>query len=86
MGKKNSVHRYKKTHFLCKLPIPDGEEWGKMRRNGEGWGTVQPRCCNFASVKASEPKGRHLRPVPKLVSIRSAVIYDPFRSHLRGVK
>ena len=45
-----------------------------------------PDCCNFASVKASEPKGRHLRPVPKLVSIRSAVIYDPFRSHLRGVK
>ena len=79
MGKKNSVHRYKKTHFLCKLPIPDGEEWGKMRRNGEGWGTVQPRCCNFASVKASEPKVRHFRPVLTSSLRCSYVIYDSFR-------
>ena len=26
-----------------------------------------------------EPKGRHLRPVPTFVSIRSNVIYDPSR-------
>ena len=57
----------------------DGKEWGKMGKNGEGWELALRDCSNFASVKASEPKGRHLRPVPMFVSIRSDVIYDPFR-------
>ena len=37
------------------------------------------RCSTFVPVKASEPKVRHFRPVPTIVSIRSDVIYDPFR-------
>ena len=45
-----------------------------------------PECCTFASVKASEPKDGHFRPVPTFVSIRSDVIYDPFRRYFRGVE
>ena len=36
--------------------------------------------------KAREPEGGHLRPVPTSSTARSAVIFAPFRSHLRGVK
>jgi hypothetical protein len=35
----------------------NGKEWGKMGKNGEEWGSALPDFCNFASVKASEPKG-----------------------------
>ena len=50
------------------------------------WGSALPDFCNFASVKASEPKVRHFRPVLTSSLRCSDVIYDPFRWYFRGVK
>ena len=44
------------------------------------------RMLYLCTRKAREPEGGHLRPVPTSSTARSAVIFAPFRSHLRGVK
>jgi hypothetical protein len=42
------------------LLILNGKEWENLGKNGKEWENTFRDCCNFASVKASEPKGRHL--------------------------
>ena len=44
-------------NYMASISMTEnGKEWGKMGKNGEEWGSALPDFCNFASVKASEPK------------------------------
>ena len=70
----------------CRLPLSFWKKGKEAHRTAQNSTAAAPDMLYLCTRKAREPEGDHLRPVPTSSTARSTVIFDPFCSHLRGVK